>query len=93
MPRRRLAQAVVMRGGWYFGPALSDADRDAAEERWVSRSYRYRSDEGRQCGGCAYFAALGSDFGICANAASPLDGAVTFEHGGCPMHSEGDTDA
>lgn len=40
-----------------------------------------------QCGGCAWFAATGSDYGICANPASPLDGSITFEHGGCYAHT------
>jgi hypothetical protein len=28
------------------------------------------------------------DYGICANPSSPLDGSITFEHGGCEKHSE-----
>lgn len=87
MPRKRLAQTVVSRGGWYFGPALSDAQRDDAERRWIDRSYAHRADQELQCGGCAFFAATGMDFGICANADSPLDGAITFEHGGCVAHA------
>lgn len=84
----RLAQARVERGGWSRG-WLTPPEREAAERRWIDRSYRTRADENRQCGGCRYFAATGSDFGICANPRSPLDGAVTFEHGGCAEHSEG----
>lgn len=84
---RRLAQAAVTRGGWYGGRALSNDERRDAEKRWVDRSYEHRADESRQCGGCAYFAATGSDFGICVNPASPLDGSITFEHGGCTAHA------
>lgn len=84
----RLAQAPVTRGGWYEGRALTPAERKAAEDRWVGRSYRFRAHESLQCGGCAYFAATGADFGICANPASPLDGSITFEHGGCAEHAD-----
>ena len=86
MTSRRLAQAAVTRGGWYGGPALTDEERRAAEKRWSARSYATRASEDRQCGGCAWFAALGTDYGICANPASILDGGITFEHGGCAEH-------
>lgn len=61
---------------------------DIAAKGWV----RVRVDEDRQCGGCRWFAATGLDFGICANPASVLDGAVTFEHGGCDRHSSTEDD-
>lgn len=85
----RLAQAVVTRGGWYGGKWLTPVERKAAEERWKTRSYAYRTDQSYQCGGCRFFAATGLDYGICANPVSPLDGQITFEHGGCAEHSEG----
>lgn len=84
----RLAQAIVTRGGWYYGKWLTPTERAAAEKRWAARSYRRRTDESLQCGGCRFFAALGLDYGICANPDSPLDGNITFEHGGCRAHSE-----
>lgn len=84
----RLAQAVVTRGGWYGGRWLRPIDRHVAEDRWAKRSYANRTDEMLQCGGCRFFAATGLDFGICANEKSPLDGSITFEHGGCARHSE-----
>jgi hypothetical protein len=31
---------------------------------------------------------LGSDWGICANAASPRSGLLTFEHQGCPQFED-----
>ena len=71
-------------------PWLSDDELRAAEARWTKRSYRYRVDDGFQCGGCRFFAATGADFGICANPDGPLDGSITFEHGGCRAHSERD---
>lgn len=84
----RLAQAEVERGGWYIGRWLTPSERKAAEHRWADRSYQHRADEDYQCGGCRFFAALGMDYGICVNPASRLDGSITFEHGGCPQHSE-----
>jgi len=84
----KLAQATVQRGGWYNDrPWLSADDLRAAEQRWIDRSYAHRADDGLQCGGCRFFAATGSDFGICANPVSMLDGRITFEHGGCDVHS------
>ena len=82
-----MAQAKVERGGW-ARRWLTTEEREAAEKRWSARSYRFRADEDAQCGGCRYFAAPGLDYGICANPLSPLDGAITFEHGGCIAHSE-----
>lgn len=44
-----------------------------------------------QCGGCDFYpeleGALGSDWGVCTNPASPYDSLVRFEHDGCPEHS------
>jgi hypothetical protein len=43
-----------------------------------------------QCGGCAFYVsldgALGADWGVCTNVASPHDGQVMFEHDGCAAH-------
>ena len=89
----KLAQVKVTRGGWYNEqPWFTKADLAAIERRWIDRSYAARIDEDRQCGGCRWFAATGLDFGICANPASVLDGAVTFEHGGCDRHSSTEAD-
>lgn len=83
-----LAQASVERGGWYYGRWLTPKERKAAEKRWADRSYTHRRDANYQCGGCRFFAALGMDYGICANRDSEQDGSITFEHGGCSEHSE-----
>lgn len=83
----KLAQVEVERGGWYYGKWLTKDERKAAEARWTGRSYKFRLDDEYQCGGCRFFAATGMDYGICANPASPLDGSITFEHGGCEEHS------
>ncbi|MBM7775946.1 hypothetical protein JOD54_006150 [Actinokineospora baliensis] len=41
----------------------------------------------QQCGACRYWfplaGTLGSDHGACANAESPFDRTVQFEHDGC----------
>lgn len=86
-----LAQAECTRGGWALGRKPTPAQIKAAERRWVKRSNETRHPDDEdwefQCGGCTFFAALGADFGICWNEASPLDGSIAFEHGGCPEHS------
>jgi hypothetical protein len=49
---------------------------------------RSRDDSGPDCScGCRWFlkleGTLGYDWGVCANAASPRKGLLTFEHQGC----------
>jgi hypothetical protein len=89
----------ISEGGWYCGRKWMTAKfLDEAETRWVKHSYSTGEDEPdfdrenawipHQCGGCRYFAALDSDYGICCNDASPNDGHITFEHGGCIKHSD-----
>ena len=90
--KRKLAQAAVERGGWYDGPWIKEEDITSAERRWAKRSYTHQvltepNWSQWQCGACKYFAALGTDYGLCWNEKSPLDGCVTFEHGGCGEHS------
>lgn len=90
--RFELAQANCHTGGWAPEIPPTKEQIDAAEQRWGLRSYRKEvmDKDGyilNQCGGCRYFAALGSDYGICWNEKSPLDGMVAFEHGGCLEHS------
>lgn len=88
-----LAQARCSTGGWSADIAPTPDEIGRAEKRWALRSYR---DDARaadpdceyQCGGCRFFAATGSDYGICWNEHSPMDGLVVFEHGGCLQHSE-----
>ena len=84
-------------GGWYHGRKWMTAKfLVAAETRWVKHSYDTGKQEPdvkddwipHQCGGCCYFAALDSDYGICCNEESPNDGRITFEHGGCIKHSD-----
>lgn len=87
-----LAQTECKPGGWALQSVPDKESIDKAEDRWINRSYiPEATDENgwirNQCGGCKYFAALGSDFGICYNKKSQLDGCITFEHGGCLAHS------
>ena len=84
---------TVSEGGWYGGRTwLTGAEVEAAEKRWALRAYAVgKPDEHgwveHQCGGCRFMGALDADWGLCLNPASPQDGCVVFEHGGCPMHS------
>lgn len=90
-----LAQIHCEPGGWSRPHATPTPEEiKAAEQRWARRSYlpeAYSEEFGgieHQCGGCRYFAATGSDYGLCWHEHSPLDGMVVFEHGGCLKHSE-----
>ncbi|MFE2885953.1 DUF3027 domain-containing protein [Streptomyces sp. NPDC059272] len=67
---------------------------DAIHARWIGKRNRRTDDPGyqeawydEQCGACRFWFPLsgnmGSDYGACANGASPFDGAVRFEHDGC----------
>lgn len=87
-----LSDAECKPGGWAPKIIPNNEQINAAENRWITRSYNKEvvNDNGfidQQCGGCTYFASLGSDFGICWNKESLLDGSITFEHGGCLKHS------
>lgn len=79
-------------GGWNGRRWMSSKEVQAAISRWVKASYRPEAMDGddwipHQCGGCRYFGAFDSDYGLCFNPMSPLDGHITFEHGGCLYHS------
>lgn len=82
----------VSQGGW-SGRWMTTKELLAAQNRWVKHSYETALPKaetdggGYQCGGCRYFAALDSDYGICCNTQSVNDGRVTFEHGGCDKPS------
>lgn len=90
----------ISQGGWYetggrLANWMTKADLDAFRKRCWQRSdetgvrhKRYPDYIVAQCGGCKWFGALNADWGFCMNAASPLDGRVVFEHGGCAEHSE-----
>ena len=90
----------VAEGGWYntdgkIANWMTAADLKAATRRAWQRSEDSAPKETvndttwipHQCGGCRYFAALNADWGFCLQEASPNDGRVVFEHGGCNEHS------
>jgi len=74
---------------------MTKEERRATHERWADKapiielgSKEYELYEnGKQCGGCAFYIALtsdlGFDWGACANTKSPHDGAAVFEHFTC----------
>ncbi|MEV6283673.1 DUF3027 domain-containing protein [Kribbella sp. NPDC051770] len=70
------------------------AERKAIHRRWVQHRTRFPGDSGyldswteQQCGACRFWfplaGNLGNDYGACANATSPHDRTVMFEHDGC----------
>ncbi|WP_310369208.1 DUF3027 domain-containing protein [Catenuloplanes atrovinosus] len=77
------------------GHAASSPDAlNEIHKRWVAGRNRdtasadYRDEwYDEQCGLCKFWfplaGELGSDYGVCANAQSPFDGRVRFEHDGC----------
>lgn len=78
----------VSQGGWAYR-WVTTRELRAALNRWVSQEYKASPPEvtvaagAYQCGGCRFFLALDSDYGICGNAASRYDGRIVFEHIGC----------
>ena len=51
------------------------------QEEWISE----------QCFSCQFYISMigefRSDWGVCSNVQSPLDGRIMFEHDGCEHHS------
>lgn len=102
VPQRRIRSAIgttrsiqmfdgvsVEEGGWNYSRRWMTAeDRDAALSRWAMKAYEGRASDEHQCGGCQWFAAFDSDYGLCWNGRSARDGHVMFEHGGCDQHSD-----
>lgn len=73
---------VVMTGGW-----SDPASRALYETVWPSEpECQAAYEDGRQCGGCSYFAALNSDWGLCAHPSSRHSLETVFEHFTCPSH-------
>lgn len=83
------SRIFIEEGGWCGPKWMTTDELWAALERWVKHSYESAPPESAQfggayqCGGCRYFGAFDSDYGLCCNPKSPNDGHVVFEHGGC----------
>ena len=78
----------VTNGGW-TDRWVTTRELRAALDRWINQEYKANPPEvteqagAYQCGGCRFFLALDSDYGLCASKDSPYDGKVVFEHVGC----------
>lgn len=84
----------VSQGGWSDGKWMTAKYMRERVKNWVRQSYKTGEEQPNydewiehQCGGCRWFAALDSDYGLCFNIHSPNEGRITFEHGGCKSHS------
>ncbi|MBB5802053.1 hypothetical protein F4560_001821 [Saccharothrix ecbatanensis] len=77
----------------------NETEMDSIHERWLGDRNRGRGGHeyeeswaGEQCGGCRFWVPLagrvGHDYGVCANALSPFDGRVRFEHDGCDVFAD-----
>ncbi|WJK41074.1 DUF3027 domain-containing protein [Solwaraspora sp. WMMA2056] len=59
----------------------------ALRNRDTARADYHEEWYDEQCGSCKFWlplaGELGADYGACANARSPFDGRVQFEHDGC----------
>lgn len=66
----------------------NSASRDLYEARWPGESdCRAAHDEGRQCGGCSFFAPLNADWGLCAHSLSRHWLETVSEHFTCPAQT------
>jgi hypothetical protein len=54
------------------------------DEPPVAALYR----EGRQCGGCSFFARFDSDWGLCCASRGRHFTETVFEHFTCPVHAD-----
>jgi hypothetical protein len=70
----------------------TDGWSDPASERLYREGWpgepdcRERHARGDQCGGCAFFAPLNADWGLCAHPGSRHRLETVFEHFTCPAH-------
>jgi hypothetical protein len=73
-------QNRIVVDGW-SNPASESLYRD----RWPSEpACRSQYEEGRQCGGCSFYAAFNSDWGLCCRGQSRHHLETVFEHFTCP---------
>jgi hypothetical protein len=69
-----------------FSNAASEALYRAQWKTEPATARLYR--DGRQCGGCSFFAPFDADWGLCCRAASRHFGETVFEHFTCPDQVE-----
>ena len=85
----------------FGGKGMTKEERHATHERWCQKGRASSSlkpgtqehemyEQGKQCGGCAFYLTLdgdlGMDWGACACPKSPHDGTTVFEHFTCLHH-------
>ena len=73
---------VVRVSGW------SNPDSEAMYKSiWRNDSaLRAQYEEGKQCGGCSFFAPFNADWGLCCNSASAHHLETVFEHFTCASY-------
>jgi hypothetical protein len=70
---------------------VTDGFSNPASERLYRASWpdepatRELYEDGQQCGGCSFFAALNTDWGVCAHPKSRHHLETVFEHFTCPV--------
>jgi hypothetical protein len=56
-------------------------------QQWPAEpKVRRQYENGKQCGGCSYFAPLNEDWGVCCHARSRHHLETVFEHFTCPAY-------
>lgn len=71
---------LIVLGDW-----SNPSSRALYEARWPGEPQcQTWYQEGRQCGGCSFFAPLDSDWGLCAHPQSRHRLETVFEHFTCP---------
>jgi hypothetical protein len=66
------------------------ASRKLYEDGWPNEPElaHQKTEHGRQCGACSFFAPFDSDWGLCCHPASRHHLETTFEHFTCPAFVE-----
>lgn len=63
--------------------------KDLYDAAWPEEpETRAQYEEGRQCGGCAFYAPFNADWGLCCHSASRHHLETVFEHFTCPKQKE-----
>ena len=82
-PRRQNTNAIVT-DNWSNPNAKGLYDAQWPDEPATKALY----EEGRQCGGCAFFAPFNEDWGLCCHRESRHNLETVFEHFTCPKQQE-----